>query len=107
MLTPGEVEQYHETGQVTAAFRLEDDIVIAIQERAETLFAARPDLDHDYVPNMIETDPAGNWLEFGIQEQILDSIVQILGENIILLASAFFAKRGEGKRTPWHQDAPY
>ena len=76
MLTPSEVEQYHETGQVTAAFRLEDDIVIAIQERAETLFAARPDLDHDYVPNMIETDPAGNWLEFGIQEQILDSIVQ-------------------------------
>ena len=107
MLTPGEVEQYHEVGQVTAAFRLKDDIITAIQERAETLFAARPDLDHDYIPNMIETDPAGNWLEFGIQKQILDSIVQILGENIILWGSAFFTKTGEGKKTPWHQDAAY
>tara|TARA_A100001037_G_scaffold8195_1_gene8051 strand:+ start:118 stop:885 length:768 start_codon:yes stop_codon:yes gene_type:complete len=107
MLTADEIDQYNETGQVTAAFRLDDSIVAAIQERAETLFTARPDLDSDYLPNLIETDPTGNWLEFGIQEQILDSIVQILGGNIILWASAFFAKRGEGKRTPWHQDAPY
>jgi len=107
MLTLQEVEQYHETGQVTAAFRLDDDVVTAIQERAETLFTVRPELDSDYLPNLIETDPEGNWLEFGIQRQILDSIVQLIGENVILWASAFFAKRGQGKRTPWHQDAPY
>lgn len=107
MLSPEEVAQYHETGQVTAAFRLDEDIVSAVVERAGTLFAARPDLDHDYIPNTIETDPDGNWIEFGIQAQILDSVAQLLGENIILWGSAFFAKTGEGKRTPWHQDAAY
>ena len=107
MLTPDEVTHYHETGPVTAAFRLDDDIVTAIQERAEKLFAARPDLDHDYTPNIIEVDPGGNWLEFGIQTQILDSIAQLIGENIILWGSAFFAKKGEGKRSPWHQDSAY
>lgn len=107
MLTPEEVAHYHETGQVTAAFRLDDDIVSAIVERAETLFASRPDLDHDFITSMIETDPAGNWIEFGIEERILNSIAQFIGENIILWGCAFFAKRGEGKRTPWHQDAAY
>jgi len=107
MLTPEEVSHYQETGQVTAGFRLDDDVITAIQERAETLFAARPDLDHDYTPNIIEVDPAGNWLEFGIQTQILDSIEQLMGENIILWGSAFFAKKGEGKRSPWHQDSAY
>ena len=89
MLSPEEVAQYHETGQVTAAFRLDEDIVSAVVERAGTLFAARPDLDHDYIPNTIETDPDGNWIEFGIQAQILDSVAQLLGENIILWGSAF------------------
>ncbi len=107
MLTSQEVEQYHETGQVTAAFRLDGDLVTAIQERAETLFAARPDLDHDYIPNMIELDPKGNWIEFGVQPQILDSIEQLIGTDIILWGSAFFTKKGVGKRTPWHQDSAY
>jgi len=107
MLTPEEVTHYQETGQVTASFRLDDDVVTAIQERAEKLFAARPDLDHDYIPNVIELDAAGNWLEFGIHPQILNSIEQLIGENIILWGSAFFTKKGDGKRTPWHQDSAY
>ena len=107
MLTPEEVARYHETGQVTPAFRLDGDVVAAIRERAERLFAARPDLDHDYIPNVIEVDPAGNWIDFGTRTRILDSICQLIGENVILWGSAFFAKKGEGKRTPWHQDAAY
>lgn len=108
MLTPDEVAHYHETGQVTAAFRLGEDVTSTIEEKAEALFASRPDLDSDYVPNLIEIDPDAEWLEFGIQTQILDSIAQLIGGNIILWGSAFFCKKGiGGRKTPWHQDAAY
>jgi len=57
---------------------------------------------------VIETDPSTAWLDFGIQTEILKSIAQLLGENLIIWASAFFCKSGRhGKRIPWHQDAAY
>ena len=54
MLTPEEVAHYHGTGQVTPVFRLGEDVISSIEEKAETLFASRPDLDQDYAPNLIE-----------------------------------------------------
>ena len=50
MLTLDEVARYHEVGQVTPAFRLGDDVISAIEAKAESLFASRPDLDQDYAP---------------------------------------------------------
>ena len=106
MLTPSEVEQYHEIGQVTAAFRLKDDIITAIQERAETLFAARPDLDHDYIPNMIETDPAGNWIEFGIATQILGSVTQLLARTSYSGDRRFPPRRTSARERPGTRTPP-
>ena len=108
MLSPEEVAHYHETGQVTPDYRLGDDVISAIKAKAVALFASRPDLDSDYVPNLLEIDPDAGWLDFAIQTEILESIVQLLGENIIVKGSAFFCKKGiAGRKTPWHQDAYY
>ena len=106
MLTLEEVAHYHEVGQVTPAFRLGDDVISAIEAKAEALFASRPDLDQDYAPNLIEID--AGWLDFAIQAEILESVAQLIGEDIIVWGSAFFCKKGVGgKKTPWHQDAAY
>ena len=106
MLSLEEVAHYREVGQVTPAYRLSDAVISAIEAKAEALFASRPDLDQDYAPNLIATD--AGWLDFAIQAEILDSVAQLIGEDIIVWGSAFFCKKGiGGKKTPWHQDAAY
>ena len=106
MLTPSEVEKYHETGQVTAARRLSEDVVAAIKEKMEALFAARPDLDQDYAPNLIEMDHG--WLDYAAYPVVLNAVAELIGDNIIVTGSSFFCKKGiGGKATPWHQDAYY
>ena len=106
MLTPSEVEQYHETGQVTAECRLGEDVVAAIKEKMEVLFETRPDLDQDYAPNLIEMDHG--WLEYAAYPDVLNAVAELIGDNIIVTGSSFFCKKGiGGKATPWHQDAYY
>tara|TARA_A100001037_G_scaffold255588_2_gene241280 strand:- start:265 stop:1095 length:831 start_codon:yes stop_codon:yes gene_type:complete len=118
MLTPEEIAQYRETGQVTPRFQLGDDIVRAIEEKMADHFAARPELGVDgslaYAPPatsqftdcLIETDRS--WLDFAADLDILDMVGQILGDDIIVWASNIFCKEGAGDRaTPWHQDGLY
>jgi hypothetical protein len=106
MLTLKEVAHYREVGQVTPAYRLSDAVISTIEAKAEALFASRPDLDQDYAPNLIATN--AGWLDFAIQAENLDSVAQLIGEDIIVWGSAFFCKKGiGGKKTPWHQDAAY
>ena len=106
MLTPDEVAHYHETGQVTPIFRLGGDVIGEIQQKADALFASRPDLDPDYAHSLIEADIS--WLEFARHPGILDCVGGLMGDDIIVWGSALFCKRGKGgKPTPWHQDGQY
>ncbi len=88
MLTPSEVEQYHETGQVTAERRLGEDVVAAIKEKMEVLFEARPDLDQDYAPNLIEMDHG--WLDYAAYPDVLNAVAKLIGDNIIVTGTSFF-----------------
>ena len=107
MLTPEEVAQYHETGQVTSAFRLDLDVISAIEEKMEALFAKRPDFaELDLADSLVEIDRS--WIEFGKIPEILDSVEQLLGVNLIVWAMECFRKKGErSKAVPWHQDGCY
>ena len=106
MLSPKEVAQYHETGQVTPVRRLGEDVMAAIKEKMEALFEARPNLDQDYAPNLIEMDRG--WLDYAAYPDVLDAAAELIGDNIIVTGSSFFCKKGiGGKATPWHQDAYY
>lgn len=106
MLTQEEVTHYHATGQVTPAFRLDGEVVASIRHKMEALFEARPDLDPDYAPSLIEIDQT--WLEFAAHAGIVDCVAQLMGDDIIVWGSSFFAKKGTGsKATPWHQDGQY
>ena len=107
MLTPAEVAQYHETGQVTPAFRLDLCLISAIEEKMETLFADRPDFaELDLADSLVEIDRS--WIEFARIPEILDCVEQLLGENLIVWAVECFRKKGKSsKAVPWHQDGCY
>ena len=118
MLTPEEVAQYQDIGQVTPSFRLQNDVVYAIEEKMTAHFSVDRDLDlselERYAPPatsqftdcLIETDRT--WLEYAIIPEILDAVSLLLGDDIIVWASNIFCKVGKGdKATPWHQDGLY
>ena len=107
MLTPAEVAQYHETGQVTPAFRLDLCVISAIEEKMETLFADRPDFaELDLADSLVEIDRS--WIEFARTPEILDSVEQLIGGNLIAWAIECFRKKGKrSKAVPWHQDGCY
>ena len=86
--------------------KLSAETVICIRTKMEQLFAARPELGTDYVPNLIEIDRT--WLEFAQLPEILDVVEQLIGPDIIVWGSALFCKSPiGGKATPWHQDGKY
>ena len=106
MLTAQQVEAYGSDGQITCDQALPAATLARIRERVESFLAERPDAVSDYIPNLIEQD--SSWLEFAILPEILDTVSQVLGGDIILWGSALFCKRAKGgKATPWHQDAQY
>lgn len=106
MLTEEQIDSYFENGQVTAPFKLSDDVIGSIRTKMEALFETRPDLTPDYLPALIEMDRS--WLEFAMLPEILDIVEQLIGPDIIVWSSALFCKSpSNGKATPWHQDAQY
>ena len=107
MLTPEEVTHYHETGQVTPAFRIDPSIISEIEAKVEALFKTRPDfVERDIADSLVELDRS--WIEFGKIPEILDSVEQLLGKNLIVWAMESFRKiGGHSKAVPWHQDGCY
>lgn len=106
MLSPTDLEQYRQDGQITANVRLSPEIVAEIRDKLETFFSTTEGVDQDYAPNLIDRDRS--WLKYAALPEILDTVSSILGDDIIVWGSALFAKKGKGgKATPWHQDGHY
>jgi phytanoyl-CoA hydroxylase len=106
MLTPAEVSKYKEDGQITAPKKLSSETVLNLKNSMEFFFAAQPGIDQDYAANLIDQDQT--WLKYAMLPEILDTVSDLIGENIIVWGSALFAKKGTGgKATPWHQDGHY
>lgn len=105
MLTQTEIEQYHRDGYVTPDFRLADDVIEDIRLAHDRLVARHPQFG-DYCSAVLAYD---TWyLTVARRPEILDMVGQILGDNIALWNSSFFAKPAQvGTKTPWHQDGEY
>ena len=77
-----------------------------MQQKDCQFFISNPDLDPDYVPDLIDRDP--KWLDLACHPYILDVVEQMLGPHMIVWGSALFCKRADvGKATPWDQDGQY
>lgn len=105
MLTSSEIEQYNRDGFVMPDFRLDGTTLDDIREAHARLVNRHPEFS-DYCSALLAYD---TWfLTVARRPEILDMVEQVIGSNIALWNSSFFAKPAKvGTRTPWHQDGEY
>ncbi len=105
MLSEQEIEKYHRDGYVTPDFRLPDTVLDDIKAAHSRLVERHPEYA-DYCSAVLAFD---TWyLTVARRPEILDMVEQILGKDIALWNSSFFAKPARvGTKTPWHQDGEY
>lgn len=105
VLTAEQINTYHEKGYVTPDFRLPTDTIEAIRQRHRQLVSTYPKFNN-YCPALLAYDTA--FLEYAKNPDILNMVEQLIGPDIALWNSSFFAKPANGGHaTPWHQDGEY
>lgn len=105
MLSKEEVTQYREHGYVTPDYRLPASLIESIRARHKRLLVKHPEFNN-YCPALLAYDT--EFLEIAKNEDILDMVTQLIGPDIALWNSSFFAKPASGGHaTPWHQDGEY
>ena len=105
MLSAAEIEKYNADGYVTPDFRLPERDLEDIRAHHDRLVARHPEY-RDYCPNLLAHDLA--FLNWARVPEILDMVEQVIGPDIALWNSSFFAKPAlNGRKTPWHQDGEY
>ncbi len=105
MLSKDQIEQYHRDGYVTPDYRLSDTVLDDIRDAHDRLIRRYPEFS-DYCSALMAFD---TWyLTVARIPEILDMVAQVIGDDIALWNSSFFAKPAHvGTRTPWHQDGEY
>ena len=105
MLSKDQVEQYHRDGYVTPDYRFPDTVLDDIRDAHDRLIRRYPEFS-DYCSTLLAFD---TWyLTVARIPEILDMVAQVIGDDIALWNSSFFAKPARvGTRTPWHQDGEY
>ena len=104
-LTAAELEQYHADGYVTPDARLSDELLADIRAAHDRLVARHPKF-RNYCSHLLAYDLA--FLNVAREPMILDCVEQVLGPDIALWNSSFFAKPAhDGQKTPWHHDGEY
>jgi Phytanoyl-CoA dioxygenase (PhyH) len=105
MLTDDQVQQYHRDGYIVPNFTVPQATLDEIKALHTKLIEREPQF-RDYCPALLEYD--AGFLGYCNNQAILDMVAQLIGPNIALWNTSFFAKpAGNGKRTPWHQDGEY
>lgn len=105
MLNADEVAHYNEHGYVIPDFQMPAETLAFIKERHAALIERRPEF-RQYCPALLDQDDA--FAEVCDNAEILDMVQQLIGPDIALWNSSFFAKpASDGQRTPWHQDGKF
>lgn len=105
MLSTTEIEQYHHEGYITPDYRLPESTLSSIRKSHDQLVDRYPEFS-DYCPALLAYDTA--FLEVAKTNEILSMVSQLIGGDVALWNSSFFAKPAKtGSKTPWHQDGEY
>ncbi|MCY4589760.1 MAG: phytanoyl-CoA dioxygenase family protein [Alphaproteobacteria bacterium] len=105
MLSEDQIRQYHEDGFVIPEFRMPESVLDSIKDRHRHLLDRHPEF-RDYCSAVLQHDEG--FLSYCRNDEILDMVEQLIGPDIALWNSSFFAKPAvNGKATPWHQDGEY
>ena len=105
LLSIAEIAKYNEDGYVIPKFRLSQETLEAIRRNYDQLLSQHPEFV-DYCPSLLAYDLS--FLNYARTPEILDMAEQLIGPDIALWNSSFFAKPAKkGRATPWHQDGEY
>ena len=105
MLSEAQIEAYHEKGYVVPDYRLPEETLERIRFDHDRLLAKHPEF-RDNCSVLLSHDLG--FLNYARDEEILDMVAQLIGEDICLWNMSFFAKPAlNGKKTPFHQDGEY
>ncbi len=105
MLNNDQINEYNERGYVTPDFRIADDILEHIRGLHDQLIEKHPEF-YNYCPTLLAYDTG--FLQIAENPDILKMVSQLIGPDIALWNSSFFAKPANGGHaTPWHQDGEY
>ena len=105
-LTPTEIEQFETDGVVVPQCRLGRAAVADLAASLDVHVAASARRDVDFVPNVLDHEPS--WIRFALLDEILGSVRDLIGDDVILWGSGLFCKAAtSGRATPWHQDGQY
>jgi len=105
MLTDDQVAQYHEDGYVRPDYRLSEETLADVRAAHDRLIARHPEF-RNYCPNLLAWDLS--FLNVARDREIVDMVTQLIGPDVALWNSSFFAKPAlDGQKTPWHQDGEY
>lgn len=114
-LSAAEAAAYEEDGYVVPDYRIGPAKLEAMRTALDRLLEDNPHLVSDVIicPHLLDEGVqrlkgAGEWLDFACDPELLDLAEAVLGPDIILWGTTIFGKpAGQGKATPWHQDAAY
>lgn len=105
MLNQSQIDQYHESGYLIPDFQLDKSTLDDVKSAHSQLIERHPQYV-DYCPAILPHDPS--FVRFACNDDILGMVEQIIGQDIALWNSSFFAKPARvGSATPWHQDGEY
>lgn len=104
-LTADQMEQYQEEGYCIPDARLSDEMLADLRAAHARLVERNPEF-WDYCSHILAYDLS--FLNVARTPAIVDAVVDVLGPDVALWNSSFFAKPANGgKATPWHQDGEY
>ena len=115
LLSPAEVNKYHELGYVIPSFRLPHDMVQHYQRALQQLIDDNPGVRPEklvsaHLEGKNDDGVVGrkDFLELAMHPPLVDMVSQVIGDDVALWGCQVFCKPAEeGYETPWHQDGQY
>ena len=89
MLSERQIDQYHRDGYVIPDYRVPDDTLEAIEEDHDRFLRRFPEF-RDYCPSLLIYDTA--FLNYARNPDLVEIVTQLIGQNVALWNSSFFAK---------------
>ena len=114
-LSTDAITSYQEEGYLIPKFTLPDQKLDVLKDAVEELVHLNNTLPPEYLIGPHIKNPVSHsnglhqkFLDLCLDDEILDMVAGVIGQNIVLWSSGVFCKPAKvGKIVPWHQDGQY
>jgi hypothetical protein len=112
LLTPKEIQKFEDDGLIVPDYRLPDDLMGELRSLTDRVVDETPDLRPEFLfsphvrwEGQLDSSISDGFMMICKHSEILDSVEDLIGPDIIMWASRIFCKPAHtGMEIPWHQD---